>query len=95
MTDVSMPSVAFHDADTCPGDRTASGLASWLALAAAPIFGAIALWSAFFGAQPDMLCAAMQGSSPISSMTLMYLMMSVFHFSPWLRLISSQRDRSR
>ncbi len=31
---------------------------------------------------------AMQGSSPMSGMTVMYLLMSAFHVSPWLRLLS-------
>jgi hypothetical protein len=95
MTDISMPSVAFHDADTCPGDRDAPGPASWLGLAAAPTFGVIAVWSAFFSAQPDMLCAAMKSSSPMSGMTLMYVLMSAFHAAPWLKLISSRRHTAR
>ena len=51
----------------------------------------MALWTGLFSAQPEMLCMAMQGSSPMSGMTLMYLLMSLFHAAPWLRLISSRR----
>jgi hypothetical protein len=33
-----------------------------------------------------MLCAA--NPSPLSDMALMYLLMSAFHLTPWLRLIA-------
>lgn len=64
----------------------APGVASWLGLAAAPTFAVMALWTGAFGAQPDMLCAAMGDASPLEGMTLMYLLMSAFHLTPWLRL---------
>jgi hypothetical protein len=35
----------------------------------------------------------MQGTSPMSGMTMMYLLMSAFHAAPWLRLISCRFDR--
>jgi hypothetical protein len=92
MTDMSMPSVAPHDVDTCAGGgRVAPGLAQWLGLAAAPTFAFMAMWSAFFTGQPDMLYMAMQDSSPMSGMTVMYLLMSAFHASPWLKLIAGRR----
>jgi hypothetical protein len=49
----------------------------------------------FFSGRPDMLCMSMQGSSPMSGMTLMYLLMSAFHLSPWLKLISGRRNGAR
>jgi hypothetical protein len=64
--------------------------AAWLGLIAAPTFASMALWTALSGAQPAMICAAAQGPSSISPMTIMYLMMSAFHLAPWLRLISRQ-----
>jgi hypothetical protein len=77
MTDVSISRVLHHDVDTCAGGgRAAPGLAAWLGLAAAPTFAIMALWSAFFSGQPDMLCMTMQGSSPMGGMTVMYLLMS-------------------
>jgi hypothetical protein len=95
MTDVSISPVVRHDADTCSGGGDAApGLALWLGLAAAPTFAAMALWSALFSSQPDLLCMAMQGSSPMSGMTVMYLLMSAFHVAPWLRLISGRRNGS-
>jgi hypothetical protein len=94
MTDMLMSSrVAHHDVDTCAGSgHGAPGLAHWLGLAAAPTFAIMALWTDFFSGQPDMLCMAMQESSPISRMTVMYLLMSAFHVAPWLRFISSRRS---
>ena len=91
MTDVSINPVVRHDANTCTGSGDAApGLASWLGLAGAPTFALMALWSAFFSSQPDMLCTATQDSAPMSGMTLMYLLMSAFHSSPWLNLIAGR-----
>ena len=96
MSDVSMSPVVRHDVETCAGGgRAASDAAGRLGLAAAPTFAIMALWAGLFSGQPDMLCIAMQGSSPMSGMTLMYLLMSLFHAAPWLRLISSQRSGVR
>jgi hypothetical protein len=88
MTDVPMSPVVRHDVETCAGGgRAASGSAGWLALAAAPTFAVMALWTGFFSGQPGMLCMAIQGSSLMSGMTLMYLLMNAFHTAPWLGLI--------
>jgi hypothetical protein len=96
MSEVSASRVVRHDAETCAGGgRAASGAAGGLGLAAAPTFAIMALWTGLFSGQPDMLCMAMQGSSPMSGMTLMYLLMSLFHAAPWLGLISNQRSGVR
>ena len=96
MSDVSMSPVVRHDLETCAGGgRAASGAAGWLSLAAAPTFAIMALWTGLFSGQPDMFCMAMQDSSPMSGMTLMYLLMSLFHTAQWLRLISRQRSGVR
>jgi hypothetical protein len=93
MTDVSMSPVVRYDVETCAGGGHATpGAAGWLGLAAAPTFALMALWIGFFSGQPDMLCMAMQGSSPMNGMTVMYLLMSALHAAPWLRLISSRRS---
>jgi len=91
MTDVAIHPVVRHDADACDGSGDAApGLASWLGLAGAPTFALMALWSAFFSSQPDMICTATQDSAPMSGMTVMYLLMSAFHSSPWLNLIAGR-----
>ncbi len=90
MTEVSIHPVVRHDANTCAGSSGAvSGPASWLGLAAAPTFALMALWSVFFGSQADLLCMATQDSTAMSAMTVMYLLMSAFHSSPWLKAIAS------
>jgi hypothetical protein len=91
MTDVSISHSVRHDADTCTGGGDAApGVAFWLGFAAAPTFALMAFWTCFFSCQPDMLCMATQDSSPMSGMTVMYLLMSAFHLSPWLKLISGR-----
>ena len=65
------------------------GAAGWLHLAAAPTFALMALVTAMSGG--DVLCSAM-GASPLAGMVPMYLLMSVFHATPWLRLIAGRRS---
>jgi hypothetical protein len=94
MTEVLISPVVPRDVETCAGGGNAApGMARWLGLAAAPTFAIMALWTTLFSGQPDMLCMAMQGSSPMSGMTVMYLLMSAFHSSPWLNLISKRTKR--
>jgi hypothetical protein len=76
------------------GNPTDLGAANWLSLAAAPTFALMALLTGVFGGGPQMLCAAAQSSSPLSGMVLMYLLMTAFHSTPWLKLISSRRNRA-
>ena len=73
--------------------RAISGAAFWLGLAAAPSFAIMALITGVAGeARPEMLCSAMHGSV-LSGMVPMYLLMSVFHAAPWLRLITTRMHR--
>ena len=96
MTEVSISPVVPQDGETCAGGgKAAPGMARWLGLAAAPTFATMALWTGFFSGHSDMLCMAMQGSSPMSGMMVMYLLMSGFHLSPWLKLISGPRNGAR
>ncbi|HEV7335813.1 MAG TPA: hypothetical protein VGO06_07560 [Bosea sp. (in: a-proteobacteria)] len=61
--------------------------ADWLALAAAPTFASMGLLTLVFeNDAPTLLCAAMPGAAPMNGMAAMYLLMSVFHLAPWLRL---------
>jgi len=66
----------------------ALGTADWLSLAAAPTFALMAVVTAIVdtGAQ-QMWCSAMH-MSQLSGMVPMYALMSVFHTTPWLKLIS-------
>ncbi len=67
-------------------------LADWLALAAAPTFGAMAILTAVVdsGAH-QMWCSAAMPMSPLTGMAPMYALMSAFHFTPWLRLLCGWR----
>ena len=67
-------------------------VADWLSLAAAPTFGSMALLTAIgdSGAHQMWCSAAVQGS-PLTGMVPMYLLMSAFHITPWLRLVSGWR----
>ena len=59
----------------------------YLALAASPTFAAMALATALAGEGPmAALCGPGAGGSwPLDQMVMMYLLMSAFHVSPWLR----------
>ncbi len=61
--------------------------AEWLALAASPIFAAMALLTAMLeGSAADLICSG-PDPWPLSGMVTMYLLMSAFHATAWLRRI--------
>ena len=68
----------------------AGDASGWLALAASPTFGLMA-WIAANDASPVALCAS---ASSIGGMTTMYVLMSLFHVSPWLKLAFGARGRA-
>ena len=77
---------------TGPWSRTARNL---LCLAATPTFAIMALLSAIFSdGTADMLCAA-DHASMLTGMVPMYVLMSVFHASPWLKLVFGRRAWSQ
>ena len=57
-----------------------------LGLAAAPTFALMA-WVAATG-EGRALCASSSGGWALDGMSAMYLLMSLFHLPPWLRLAS-------
>lgn len=67
--------------------RQARGVPDWLALAASPTFALMA-WIAANDATPMALCSPGSSILPIDGMTAMYLLMSLFHLPPWLKLAS-------
>ena len=65
--------------------------ADWLARAASPSFVLMACITASDAsptAPPAGLCASGSSTLPLDGMTAMYLLMSLFHMSPWLKLAS-------
>ncbi|RDD68830.1 hypothetical protein [Paracoccus versutus] len=66
------------------------GAAGWLALAAAPCFAVMA----WITAASPALCLSDPGPLPLDGMTMMYLLMALFHLPPWLRLMAG-RDPTR
>src|SRR5215813_4430853 len=52
----------------------------------------MALLTCVFGGQTDILCSATAPTSPLTGMIPMYLLMSAFHSSSWLKLMSSRRN---
>ena len=63
--------------------------ARWLGLAATPTFALMACMTAV-GSSDISLCSVTPAFFPINEMAFMYVLMSVFHLSPWLKLISAR-----
>jgi hypothetical protein len=67
--------------------------AELLHLAAAPSFALMAVLTAFpGGGMPDMICG--HAAPPLGGMLPMYVLMSVFHAPPWLKLLSRFASRT-
>jgi hypothetical protein len=67
------------------------GLAKWLCLAATPTFAIMGLLTGLDGSPMDRLCSSGPGA-PLSGMVPMHVLMSAFHFGPWLKLICHRRS---
>ncbi len=67
----------------------ACGAAGWLGLAASPTFALMALMAANH-APSIALCSLGSSILPIDGMTTMYVLMSLFHLSPWLKFASGR-----
>jgi hypothetical protein len=89
VSDISIASRSAGSKRTFASGRglAARAAADWLCLAATPTFAIMALLTALGGGQPDILCAAVHHGSPFNGMILMYLLMSAFHSTHWLKLI--------
>jgi len=71
------------------GDAAGTPAASPLSLAAAPTFVAMALWSAAAAGPAETMCSSGGSALTLNGMAAMYALMSVFHVSPWLTLLSN------
>ena len=67
-----------------------------LSFAPTPTFALLGLLSASQeGSLASLVCSAGHGSSPLTGMVSMYLLMSVFHSTPWIRMIAQASARKR
>jgi hypothetical protein len=71
------------------GAWRARGAAGWIGLAASPTFALMA-WIAASDAPRNAICSSASDMLPIGGMAWMYLLMSLFHVSPWLKLASGR-----
>ena len=83
--------IAIRDETGYRSQAAAPGAAGWLGLAAAPTFAVMALLTCVPSGGADMMCSAAHGASSLSGMVPMYVLMSAFHSTPWLKLISRRR----
>ncbi|HEY8949937.1 MAG TPA: hypothetical protein VIM56_13720 [Rhizomicrobium sp.] len=72
-------------AHATPGVR----VADWLSLAAAPAFAAMALLTVVFRDDMPIICST--DAFPLSGMVPMYVLMSLFHSAPWLKLLARKQ----
>jgi hypothetical protein len=63
--------------------------AGWIGLAASPTFALMA-WIAATDAPRMTVCSGASDMLPLDGMAWMYLLMSLFHVSPWLKLASGR-----
>jgi hypothetical protein len=72
-----------------PSSGWARGTAKWLSLTASPTFALMA-WASAIDGTGMTICSSAEAMLPIGGMVWMYLLMGVFHLSPWLTLASSR-----
>lgn len=65
-----------------------------LALAPTPTFALLAVLSAGQESNLQNLICSAAHSSPLTGMVSMYLLMSVFHAGPWIRLLAARTRAS-
>ncbi|WEX86439.1 hypothetical protein PZN02_002721 [Sinorhizobium garamanticum] len=85
------PAAGSGPAGVPSGNTATFGVADGLSFAAAPTFAIMALLTSVLSGPADMLCSSTEDASSLTGMVPMYLLMSVFHSAPWLRLISGAR----
>ena len=72
--------------------RATIAAAGWLGLAVAPTCALMA-WISAVGSPAMTMCQTASAFAPVNDMALMYVLMSLFHLSPWMKLLSSRSRR--
>jgi len=75
------------------GSAAGSRAADWLAFAASPTFAVAALLAGISGDDAARMLCSGAHASPLGGMVSMYLLMSVFHAAPWLKLMRGRAQR--
>jgi len=70
--------------------RAVPAIADGLSLAATPAFATMALLTVVFSDEMPIICSA--GGFPLNSMVPMYVLMSLFHAAPWLKLLARKQS---
>ena len=78
-----------HKTGTRTEWRRPRDAAGWIGLAASPTFTVMA-WIAATDASRFAICSSASGMPAIDGMTWMYLLMSLLHVSPWLKIASAR-----
>ena len=73
------------------GDAAGTPAARLLSLAATPTFVGMALWSAVASGPAETMCSSGGSVLSLNGTPAMYALMSVFHVSSWLTLLSNWR----
>lgn len=87
--------IAIGDETGRRRDPVALGAAGGLALAAAPTFAVMAVLAYIPGGGTNVMHSPAAGGLPLSGMVPMYVLMSVFHSVPWVKLIARRRRGAR
>lgn len=69
--------------------RLTSKASGWIGLAATPTFALMA-WISASGSQDIMMCSGASTFAAVNSMAVMYVLMSLFHLSPWMKLFAAR-----
>lgn len=91
---LSLAAAADGSAAKPHGEPATLAVANWLSLTATPTFALMALLTAASGST-DVMCMTTPDAFPIGGMVPMYLLMSGFHLTPWLRLAAGWRGVTR
>ncbi len=62
--------------------------ATWLSYVAAPAFATMAVLGGVLDDESASICSSNHGGVPLMGMVSMYVLMSIFHLGPWLKVVA-------